>query len=115
MAAAAVGQVHQVGADFLGREGGVVMARAGLFQGEDLLLAFGADDQQLQVEEIAIVPFGVDGLDADVAFAFLHGDLGIEIGGIDAPQAPLRDLLPELLVLAPSPANWRPIWRGRRK
>ena len=88
------------------------MAGAGLFEMNRLALAFGTDDNRLEVEEVAIVAFVVEGFDVDHAFAFIDVHFGGEVGVLDSAQAPLADLGPKLAVLVPVEPELAPLGLG---
>src|SRR5262249_50080741 len=92
-----------------------VMSRAGLFEADGFALAFWADDDGLQAEEVAKLTLVVQRLNADVPFALVHRNLGREVSVLDAAQAPLGGLRPELAILVPIKPSFCPARFGIRR
>src|SRR5262245_52598236 len=84
------------------------MAGAGLLEPDGERFALGTDHNGLQVEEIAVIPILIDGLDRQHTFAFIDRDIGGEVSVLDATQGPLSRLGPELAELRPTEPVTRP-------
>ena len=104
--------MNEVRAGLAGFELGLVTAGSRLGERHQFAFALGIHDHGLQVEEVAEIAVGVDGFDADDAAALLDRDIGREVAGFDTAQAPVGDLRPESLVVAPTDPVAAPLGLG---
>src|SRR5712675_2128323 len=92
----------------------LVMAGPGLLEAHRLPLAFGTNDDGLEVQKIAVVALVVQRLDMDQSLALIYADFGGEVGILQLAQTPLPDLRPELAVLIPVEPEFAPLGFGVR-